>query len=324
MATTHKSTTRTPAKPAKHTTTYKDTYQEVTDAVIKALEEGTVIWQCSWNHVGLPKNITTGIEYRGWNIFWLNFHTMLNGYATPYYLTYKQAQALGGNIRKGEKGTRIVYWATVESKRKDGDDNATGSTATIDTDGLQVKPSTKLVLKAHTVFNVDQTEGIDFDLPASTFKSKNEQILACEQVIADMPNPPKINCSGNSAYYIPSTDTIVIPSLTNSITAEGYYSTFFHELAHSTGHATRLNRKELVESDGYGKANYAKEELTAELTSAFLCAITGIGLPTLANSASYIAGWLKALHNDKTLILKAAAQAQRACDYILNVSYEAS
>ena len=293
--------------------------------MIKASEKSTVIWQCSWNQAGLPKNITTGISYRGWNIFWLNFHTMLNGYATPYYLTYKQAQALGGNIRKGEKGTRIVYWATIESKRKDdGSDSTANNATTADTDALQVKPSTKLVPKAHTVFNIAQAEGIDFDLPSSTFKSKNEQILACEQVIADMSNPPVIHCNGNSAYYIPSTDTVVIPSLTSSITAEGYYSTFFHELAHSTGHSSRLNRKELVESDGYGKANYAKEELTAEMTSAFLCAITSIGLPTLANSAAYIKGWLKALRNDKTHILKAAAQAQRACDYILNVSYEAS
>ncbi|WP_462265133.1 ArdC family protein [Mucilaginibacter sp.] len=319
-------TKRPSTKRTNNTATYKDTYQEGTDAVIKALEEGTVIWQCSWNQAGLPKNITTGIEYRGWNIFWLNFHTMLNGYATPYYLTYKQAQALGGNIRKGEKGTRIVYWATIESKRKgdDSDTNATtNSNTTADTDALQVKPSTKLVPKAHTVFNIAQTEGIAFDLPSLTSKSKNEQILACEQVIADMPNPPKINCNGSKAYYISSTDTVVIPNLTNSITAEEYYSTFYHELAHSTGHTSRLNRKEMIEGT-YGSSNYAKEELTAEMTSAFLCAITNIGLPTLANSAAYLQGWLKALRNDKTLILKAAAQAQRACDYILNVNYEAS
>ncbi len=318
-----------PCTAVKQPNSYRDTYQEVTDAVIKALEEGTVIWQCSWNQVGLPKNITTGIEYRGWNSFWLNFHTMLKGYPAPYYLTYKQAQHLGGNVRKGEKGTQIVYWMEVQSKYKDDNSTDSGSQSTnadpaISPDSLKVKPVTRLVPKAYTVFNISQTEGIDFEVPSLTVKSRNEQILTCEQVIADMPNPPKISCNGSKAYYVPSTDTVVIPSLTNSITAEEYYSTFYHELAHSTGHTSRLNRKELMDTDGYGSASYAKEELTAEMTAAFLCALTGIGLPTLANSAAYIQSWLKALRNDKTLVIKAAGQAQRACDYILDVSSEAS
>lgn len=112
---------------------------------------------------------------------------------------------------------------------------------------------------------------------------------------------------------------MVVPSLTKSVSAEGYYNTLFHELAHSTGHTSRLNRKELMEHDGFGKSNYAKEELTAEMTAAYLCAVTGIGQPTIANSAAYIENWLKALKNDKSLIIMAASQAQKAADYILNI-----
>jgi antirestriction protein ArdC len=311
--------TYTKSKPAnKVTTTFKDTYQEVTDAVIQALEEGTVIWQCPWNSAGLPKNITTGIQYRGWNLLWLNFHSSLKGYTAPYYITYKQAQQLGGTIRKGQSGTKIIYWATIELKDNAANSNQEQSTANSSDD----KPQTRMVPKVHTVFNVDQTEGIEFPEIASLLKSEHECIEACEQVVTGMPNPPRLITNGSQAFYSPVSDTVVVPSLQSFNHAEGYYNTLFHELAHSTGHQNRLNRKELVDTDGFGKANYAKEELTAEMTAAFLCAITGIQQTTITNSVAYIQNWLKALRNDKTLVIKAAAQAQRASDYILNVTYE--
>jgi antirestriction protein ArdC len=296
--------------------TFKDTYQEVTDTVIKALEEGTVIWQSSWNDAGLPKNIITGIHYRGWNIFWLNFHTILKGYQAPFYLTYKQAQQSGGTIKKGESGTKIVYWATIELKDKASDNKEEQLKATNNDE----KQRTKLVPKAHTVFNIAQTDGIEFPTITPIIKSPLQKIAACEQVVADMPNSPIIITGSASAYYSPVSDTVVVPGLDSSTSSEGYYSTLFHELAHSTGNESRLNRKELVGSDGFGNTNYAKEELTAEMTAAFLCAITGIDQPTIANSAAYIQNWLKALRNDKTLVIKAAAQAQKAADFMLSIA----
>jgi antirestriction protein ArdC len=244
---------------------------------------------------------------------------MLKGYQAPFYLTYKQAQQLGGTIKKGETGTKIVYWATIELKDKAGNHIEEQPTAT----NIDEKQRTKLVPKAHTVFNIAQTEGIEFPTITPIIKSPLQKIAACEQVVADMLNRPIIITGGASAYYSPASDTVVVPSLNSSTSSEGYYSTLFHELAHSTGHESRLNRKELVNSDGFGNANYAKEELTAEMTAAFLCAITGIHQPTIANSAAYIQNWLKALRNDKTLVIKAAAQAQKAADYIMSVSYEA-
>jgi antirestriction protein ArdC len=313
--------TYTKSKPAnKATTTFKDTYQEITDAVIQALEEGTVIWQCPWNNAGLPKNITTGISYRCWNLYWLNFHTLLKGYNAPYYITYKQAQHLGGTIRKGQSGTKIIYWATIELKGDAASNNQEQPAVTSNYE----KQQTRMVPKVHTVFNIDQTEGIEFPEVAPFIKSEHEQIEACEKLIAAMPNKPHLITNGSQAFYSPVSDTVVVPSLQSFNQAEGYYSTLFHELAHSTGHQTRLNRKELLDTDGFGTANYAKEELTAEMTAAFLCAITGIHEPTITNSAAYIQNWLKALENDKTLVIKAAGQAQKASDYILDITYEAS
>ncbi|MBL4678823.1 MAG: DUF1738 domain-containing protein [Mucilaginibacter sp.] len=308
----------TTAQANPQTNTFVDTYQEVTDAVIKALEEGTIIWQCPWNQVGLPKNITTNINYRGWNLFLLNFHAMIKGYPTPYYITYKQAQKLGGIIKKGAKGIRIIYWAEVVLKNQTADANA--QPATDET----AKPRTIMVPKAYTVFNIAQTEDIEFPSFEAELRSDAEKIQACEDLVANMPNKPAIKKNGTNAYYQPSTDTVVIPSLKRCKSNEGFYSTLFHELAHSTGHESRLNRKELLESEGFGSSTYAKEELTAEMTAAFLGAITGIGNATIDNSAAYIESWLKALKNDKTLVIKAAAQAQRAADYILSVTYESA
>jgi antirestriction protein ArdC len=304
----------TTAQPTNNT--FVDTYQEVTDAVIKALEEGTVIWQCPWNQVGLPKNITTDVNYRGWNLFLLNFHSMIKGYPTPYYITYKQANHLKGSIKKGEKGIRIIYWATVELKNESNDANT--QQPVDDTS----KPRTIMVPKTYTVFNIAQTEGFDFRCYDAEFRSEAEAIANCEVVVDNMPNRPTIRKNGTNAYYQPSTDTVVVPSLKRCKSSEAYYSTLFHELAHSTGHESRLNRKELLNSDGFGSTAYAKEELTAEMTAAFLNAVTGISSSTIDNSAAYIETWLKALKNDKTLVIKAAAQAQRAADYILSVVYE--
>jgi antirestriction protein ArdC len=294
---------------------YTDIYQEVTETVIKALEEGTAIWQCSWNSYGLPKNAVTNTFYRGWNVFLLNFHTLKHHYVTSNYLTYKQANQLGGTIKKGEKGVKIIYWATIELKDKETEPAIEIS------NHLDEKKPVKLVPKVHTVFNVDQTEGIEFVKDNPILLSHLDKIDNCERIINQMPLPPKINTNGAKAYYIMATDSVVVPPLNRSTSAEEYYSTLFHELAHSTGHESRLHRKELLEHDGFGKTNYAKEELTAEMTAAYLCAITGIGQPTIANSAAYINNWLKALKNDKRLVINAAAQAQKAADYILNVKF---
>ena len=287
-----------------------DTYQRITNFVFEQLEKGNVIWQQGWNSLGLPKNIVTGRVYQGWNVFLLNFITLYHEFKTPYFLTYVQAMAAGGTIRRGQTGFPVVWWATMESKDK-----------FIEINGER-QAQTFRVPKCHTVFNIDQTHGIEFPKVEELFRSHSEMIHACDEVINNMPNRPGIKHGGDKAYYNKATDCITLPNVEIFHSDEAYYKTKFHELAHSTGHKSRLNREELMKSDGFGNELYSKEELTAELTAAFLCAICGIEQQTIVNSAAYIQGWLKSLQNDKRLILKAAAQAQAAANYILNISSE--
>lgn len=286
----------------------KDTYQRITDYVINQLEKGEIVWQKSWNSLGLPRNIVTARHYKGWNIFYLNFITSYHGYKAPYFISYKQALDKGGTIRRGEKGFQVVWWATIEDKNH-----------ITKNDSGEEKYFSYRVPKIHTVFNIDQAHGIEFPKVEKLFRSHTQKINACENVLSNMRAIPSIKHGGDKAFYNPYSDFIVLPNIETFHSDEAYYQTLFHELAHSTGHKKRLNRKELTESDGFGKENYSKEELTAELTAAFLCAVCGIEQETIINSAAYVHGWLKALKDDKRLILKAATQAQAAADYILNI-----
>ena len=287
-----------------------DAYQRITDYVINQLENGEIVWQKGWNSLGLPKNIATNHHYWGWNIFFLNFVTSYFKYKTPYFITYKQALDKGGTIRKGEKGFQVVWWATIEDKRQ------------LINDDDSEKSRVFRVPKVHTVFNLHQTHGIEFPKIENQFRSITLKIYACENILKNMPGIPSIKHHGDKAYYNPINDTITMPQVERFHSDEAYYKTLFHELAHSTGHAKRLNRKELIEYDGFGKENYSKEELTAELTAAFLCAVCGIEQQIINNSTAYIQGWLKALENDQRLILKAATQAHAAADYIMNNTTE--
>lgn len=292
--------------------TKKDLYAEVTQTVIEALEKGDIIWHRPWHAFGFPKNYLTGKAYRGWNLFFLNFITLQRNYSTPYFLTFKQAQSLGGTVKKGAKGTPIIYWATVEDK----------SALMIGKDEVSEaeheSKATKLIPNRYTIFNLDQTEGINLSKIEVLLRSQTSTIEACEAIVAGMPEPPLIQWGGEEAYYVPSSDTITLPHQKRFTSEEGYFATLFHELAHSTGHPKRLNRKELVALSGFGSESYSKEELTAEFTSAFLCGTAGIQSSTIQNSAAYIKGWLKTLKEDKRLLLQAASQAQKAADYILN------
>jgi antirestriction protein ArdC len=293
---------------------FKDIYQEVTDAVIEQMEKGKLVWRCGWSDSGLPSNVTTGICYRGWNVFWLNFHTMINGFQTTQYLTFKQALDLGGNIKRGEKGVKIVYWASI---------GLTNEINHNETNQDEVQEARKkLVPKVYTVFNIAQSEGIEFPNKAVTECDTVDPIRACEKIIHEMPEPPSIDRKGIYPVYYPLRDEVAMPEIFCFESAQEYYSAIFHELGHSTGHARRLARKEITEPASYGSEPYSREELTAEMTSAFLCAITGIGKQTIENSAAYLQGWLSALKNDKTLLIKAAGQAQKAADYILSANHD--
>jgi len=289
----------------------KDVYQRITDEVIAHLEKGEVIWRKGWSSLGMPKNIATGRMYQGWNMFLLNFITMIKSYKTPFFLTYKQAENMGGSIRKGQKGYPVVWWALVETKKNKACNESEQE------EEQPISATQYRVPKLHIVFNIDQTQGIEFPKAEACLRSHSSKINACEEVINNMPQRPDIRFGGDRAYYHPTEDFIKLPEVERFYSVENYYAVLFHELAHSTGHESRLNRKELMETDGFAGENYSREELTAELTASFLCGICGIGQVTIENSAAYIRSWLDELKNDKRLILKAATQAQAAADFIL-------
>ena len=269
-------------------------YDMVTDRILELMEQGTVPWKKTWNVVGgSPINMVSKKEYRGINVFLLN--------AAPYssnkWASFKQISEKKGKVLKGEKGWPVIFWKFFDVENpKEGE--------------LKKIP----MLRYYTVFNLDQT-----DLPKDEVKetdNHNNPIDCCESVVSFYENPPMI-CEGNSASYLPSKDIVSVPSIKSFNNSESYYSTLFHELTHSTGHKSRLNRFESVESSIFGSQSYSKEELIAEMGSSYLCNHCGI-LPSVENNnASYIASWMKRLKEDRKLLIQAAGKAQIAVDHIL-------
>ena len=278
-------------------------YDQITDRIIAMLESGTVPWRKPWKSESIfPRNLVSKKAYRGINVFLL--HAM--GYESPFWLTFRQALELGGNVRKGEKACPVVFW-----KR-------------IDIEGRELGEKQKIpMLRYYHVFNLAQCDGIKIfpapaiDTPSISLPAKPEEILL------HMPERPEIQHGMRKAYYSLSADIVGMPDKSQFETGAAYYATLFHELVHSTGHRTRLNRPTVTENAGFGSDPYSKEELIAEMGAAFLCGQAGIE-STLENSAAYLAGWLEQLRNDKTLIIQAAAQAQKAADFILGVKFEES
>ena len=269
-------------------------YERITNQIIDQLKNGCVPWQKPWK-VSTPKNFLSQKPYRGINLLML----ALSDYECEYWATFRQIKKSGGSVRKGERGTTIVYtnWFEVE-------DEKTGDKKELP------------FLKQFTVFNLEQTTGIEIPKPM-TEESTLNKLERCEQIWKTMPQQPSIKNDGvNKAFYRPTTDSIHLPKWSRFKSSEEYYSTLYHELIHSTGHETRLARVGIMDTDHFGSEQYSKEELIAEIGSAFLCGTTGIEKQTLTNSSAYINGWLKKLRNDKRLIVIAAAQAQKAVDWI--------
>lgn len=291
-----------------------DLYQEVTDKIIKKLEEGTAPWRCSWSRYGMAKNYVSGNTYRGINAFLMNF---LPVHPIPYYLSFKQAKDLGGHVKKGSKAEKVYFF---KSYYKDADGKSISDETATQMHAAGEKVQFIPFLKSYSVFNVADVEGVEFDIPElkAHQHSTNER---CEAMIAAIKNPPAfVSEDHNGAWYSPRRDKLNMPPLGNFESAEEYYCTKYHELTHATGHVTRLNRDGITGKVTRGSDEYAREELIAEMGASFLCAATGIDVGAVTdNSAAYIAGWLSRLQNDKMLVLKAAAGAQKAADYLLNI-----
>jgi len=280
-----------------------DPYQLVTDLIIQHLERGTVPWRCPWHRkTGPPINFHTGKPYRGANILLLGLHHL----ASPYWLTFCQARERGGSVRKGERGAMVVKFGKYEKKSSD------------TTKAEEKKES--FFLRSYTVFNAVQIDGIDFPAASPPPQSEKSRIDRAEEIVRGMPQPPVIR-EGRSdrAVYMRGTDVVEMPAFGTFETPENFHATLFHELVHSTGHQSRLNRKSLVENDGFGGNVYSQEELVAEMGAAFLAVEADIVRDEHEQSASYLQSWLTVLRDKdhRRWIVQSANQAGRAADFIL-------
>jgi antirestriction protein ArdC len=270
-------------------------YQIITEQILKQLEAGVAPWHKPWA-TELPKNLVSGRAYRGINVFLL----ASQGYGSPYWLTYRQATERGGHVRKGQHGTRIVYWK-VDSREVEDPDNPE-----------EVTKRTAILLRYYVVFNTEQCEGIEAPEPPRVVNPIGE----CEHIVARMPNPPAFE-QDSRAWYRPATDTVGMPARGSFESGEAYYSTLFHELTHSTGHPKRIGREGIERLNTFGSESYSKEELVAEMGAAMLAGVAGIERRTLANSAAYLKSWIDVLRADSRMVVFAASAAQKAADYIL-------
>jgi len=270
-------------------------YDIITEKILAQLEKGKIPWRKPWTCTD-HKNIISRKPYRGINVWMLDIAAEERGYKSHYWLTYKQAQKLGGTVRKGEKANIVVFWKINTREDEDGEEKSFP------------------FLRYYNVFNVEQCDGID--APAEETISF-DPIEKCEAIVSNMPNRPDIKHAGDRACYYPSLDYVNMPHPETFENEPLYYSVLFHELAHSTGHPGRLDRFGTDNKPApFGSPDYSKEELIAEMTAAMLCATVNIENNTLENSAAYIQSWLTVLNDDPKMVVHAAGKAQKAADFI--------
>jgi len=281
----------------------KELVERINALVVEQLENGIAPWRKPWNASGyMPMSLTSNKEYSGINALVLAICGAQ--YKRSLWVTYKQAQALGGNVRKGEKSLPVVYWSRIIKPGEDG------------------KPVSKgAFMKFYSVFNVEQCDGITIPAIYDIKREPVDTLPALNSIVAGYASKPEIYYKQQgAAFYNPVTDSITLPPLDAFDDAESHAYTLCHEMIHSTGHQSRLDRfKEDDKPARFGDANYAREELVADIGAQILLSSNGINY-NMENSASYLAGWLKALKNDPSLIISASGKAQRAADYIQGIN----
>jgi antirestriction protein ArdC len=284
---------------------YMDVRQEITDQIISALEGGVPPWRKGWAANVAPFNASSGKPYRGVN----QLITLMQGRQDPRWVTFKQAQAMGLSVRKGEKGTRIIKLVEVE-RGEDGLPPDDGEVVASD-------QRRRLVMKAYSVFTAEQVEGFA-PLPVRdcTIEPADAVMAIAEGLKQKEGGSLSIRFVGSQPAYSPRTDEVRIPPLAQHISADEFHGSLLHECVHATGHPKRLARLHMDAK--FGSAEYAREELVAEIGTCM--ALLAVNLPpsksSLENHAAYIESWLKLLRGDKAEIFRAAALAQKAADYL--------
>lgn len=314
-------TTADPRTAQPVATKPRDFRQEVTDRIIGMLESGVAPWQKPWNpgeaSVGMPKNPTTDRNYRGGNALHLMATALQRGYNDPRWMTYKQASDQGWQVRRGEKGTQIEFWEVKPAEREASPgDGADRNNARNGRDGRD----SRLVHRVYTVFNARQIDGVPEYQPK---RPTPFEVVNSAEKILDNSGANINHDQGDRAFYNRASDSIHLPPKEAFKDAAGYYGTALHELAHWTGHPSRLDRPTLNTSYRFGDTNYAKEELRAELASVFLAAERGIPHDP-EQHAAYVGSWIKSLRQDKNEIFRAAHDASLATDYLLTLERDRS
>lgn len=282
-------------------------YEQITARIVEHLDKGVVPWKSPYfSKTGLPKNFVSQKEYRGINVLLLASQRFIS----PFFMTFLQAKELGGSVRKGERGHLVVKYGTYSK----GCEEMEGES-----------PAKRGYLKAYTVFHSSQIDGIDFPppelLPELSVTEKTDRARA---IVEGMPKRPPIHEGSAIPCYRPGSDSVHMPEKCYFVGEEAYYSTVFHELAHSTGHSKRLARKSLLQNTGINSTGdtarkiYAEEELVAEMAASFLNAEAGILEDEIENSAAYIKGWSEAFRRKdaQSWVVRAASEGQKAADFI--------
>ncbi|MEW9673935.1 ArdC family protein [Ammoniphilus sp. 3BR4] len=269
-------------------------YEMVTTKIIQLLEQGVIPWRRPWTTRGAAVNWVTQKPYRGINTMLLD---------PGEYATFNQIKEVGGTVKKGAKSHLVVFWKWIEVENEE-------------TEEREKVP----FLRYYNVFEINtQCEGLKSKQKIEAFD--HDPISEAEKIKEGYRDCPKMFYKPGQAYYVPSLDVIQIPPLEDYKNSAEYYSTMFHEMVHSTGHYNRLNRPGIEKAVAFGSETYSKEELVAEIGAAMLCSVAGIDNSTIENSVAYIGSWLRKLKDDKKLIVQAAAQAQKAADYILGIDF---
>ena len=287
-----------------------DIYEEVTNQIVAMLEAGTRPWSPSWasGTASLPLR-HEGTAYRGINILLLWSAAMVRGYSNPYWMTYRQASELGGQVRKGEKGNLVVHAGSFIPKDAEAEQEPSGD---------DEEDRTRSYLKKYVVFNVEQIDGLDmvkYPAPQIVIRNRDERDGELDAAFARY--PVLYSEGGGSAFYNCGSDRIQMPAFGDFVSGNAFFATLAHEAVHSTGHRDRLNR-ETLHRYGESREIRAAEEMIAEIGAAMLCAQLGMEPTEREDHAAYVSSWLTALRNDKRAIFGAATAAQAASELILS------
>lgn len=280
-------------------------YKEINEKILEKLKKGVIPWKhyikgkCS---LGYPKNIVTGKEYRGINVW-----TLADDFPSDRFGTYKQFQAMGKSVKKGEKGHPVYFWKFLE-KEVEGKDK------------LETIP----FMKKYFVFNESQCEGYEVSTKKKEENLQFKAIEQAEEILSKFPIgfPKPQETTKTSAFYRPRTDEIFMPKKEWFVSSTRYYAVLFHESIHATGHKSRLKREGVEEVSSFGSETYSKEELVAELGASYLCGKAEILEDTIENQASYLENWMRKIKKEESLFVRAAGLAQKSTDYLLGVKFE--